>query len=258
MDDAPAPDAARTPPGQRTGTDDAEPIPAESDPVAAQFNPFPFGAPTPDSPVAAAFPEIYPAAVPIADSNQPPSGAPYPQPSASPWAQPSSQQPTSPPPWLQPPSPQPPVSQPWTPQPPYPAPQPVPGYGPAGSAYPPGYPAQYPGAQYPGAQYPGPQATNGKAIAGLVLGIVSLALFFLTVFDVPLIVLGIVFSALGLRAARRGEGRRAMALAGLICSVVAAVVVTVALTYFVSRGHTCEQRYDRGSTGYNNCLLHLN
>ncbi len=159
------------------------------------------------------------------------------------------------------------------PQPPYPAPQQAPGYGPPVPGYPPGYPAQYPGAQYPGAQYPGtpypgaqypvahypgPQATNGKAIAGLVLGIVSIGFFFLTLLDIPLVVLGIVFSVLGLRTARRGEGRRAMALAGLICSLVAAVVVTVALTYVVSRGHTCEQRYDRGSTGYNNCLLHLN
>lgn len=136
----------------------------------------------------------------------------------------------------------------------YPPGQPPPGYG---QQPVPGYPPSYPPAF--ASPYPGPQtAGNGKAVAGLVLGILSLGLFFLTALDVPLIVLGIVFSVLGLRAAKRGEGRRTMALAGLICSLVAVVVVIVSLTYVVARGHTCERRFDRGSSEFNNCLLHLN
>ena len=114
-----------------------------------------------------------------------------------------------------------------------------------------GQPAGYPG-WTPTAGTPG--TSNGRAVAGLILGILSLALFFFTVLDVPLIVLGIIFSSLGLAAAKRGEGRRAMALAGLICSLIAALVVAATTVFVLHRVRICDRSYDRGTSQYSSCI----
>lgn len=92
----------------------------------------------------------------------------------------------------------------------------------------------------------------------MVLGILSLILCFLTIFDIPLIVLGIIFSALGLRAAHAGGGGRGMAIAGLTCSILGAVAVAALLVFFVHRASSCDQRYDRGTQAYNDCIIHGN
>lgn len=119
------------------------------------------------------------------------------------------------------------------PPPPQPMPQygaqpPAPGYGPG-----PGYPPQ----MYPGGYYGPPMMvpkTNGMAVAGMVIGILSLVLFWASLLGVLLAVLGIIFSSIGISQCNRtGQAGKGMAIAGLVCSLIAAafwvaVVVIVA------------------------------
>jgi Domain of unknown function (DUF4190) len=69
---------------------------------------------------------------------------------------------------------------------------------------------------------PPPQSSgsNSLAIASLVCGIIGLFIF-----EIVLGPLAIVFGGLGLRAARRGAGRRGFALAGLIFGVIDVLVL---------------------------------
>lgn len=238
------------------------------------FDPFPFGAPPPGSPVASAFPELFgppagaestfaqnTAGAPSAAGGAsayfaPPTYPPYTGAQHSPEpGQPSPQQPS---PQHQHDPPQRPGEYGWQP---HPGQYPGQYGGQSGTnqyGQPPGPPPGWAASGWtPQGGYPSTASSNGKAVAGLILGIVSLALFIFTILDIPVVVLGIVFSVLGLRAAKRGEGRRGMALAGLICSVVAALVVTVTLTYVVHRMKVCDERYDRGTSSYNSCLVEL-
>lgn len=64
---------------------------------------------------------------------------------------------------------------------------------------------------------------NGMAVASLVLGItglVSSMVLVLGLLTLAQTVLAIVFGARGLTLASKGEGRKGMAMAGLICGVV--------------------------------------
>lgn len=137
-------------------------------------------------------------------------------------------------------------------------------------------PAQQPGAQAPGPwpspppnPYPGPyqmppgtppgwvpvqQGSNGMATAGMVLGIVSLVLFWTSVIDIPIVILGITFSAIGLKRAKLGAGARGMAMAGLICSLIAAVVVAVLLAVIVPRYVHCHDKWGDNSTQIRKCI----
>jgi hypothetical protein len=124
-----------------------------------------------------------------------------------------------------------------------PAPPPV-GTWPPPTAPSGGWPPPPPG-YYP---YPPPRPSNGMATAGLVLGIVALALCWLTVLDIPLVILGITFAAVGLKRAKRGAGSRGMALTGLICSLTAAVLVTVILIIVVPKYIDCYHKYGRDNT----------
>lgn len=102
--------------------------------------------------------------------------------------------------------------------------------------------------------YPRPRTSNGKAIAGLVLGILALILSFLTLFDIPLIVLGIVFSVLGLRQAKRGNGGRGMAIAGLSCAIIGAIVAATLFIVVYNRAKDCADKFDTGTSDYRICL----
>lgn len=88
-----------------------------------------------------------------------------------------------------------------------------------------------PGAPYQPGQYyaVGPQLKNGLGVAGMVCGIIGLVLGFIPLFGiffaVPLGILGVVFGAVGLRRAKRGEANnRGMAIAGLVTGILALVV----------------------------------
>ncbi|MFN2518734.1 MAG: DUF4190 domain-containing protein [Jatrophihabitantaceae bacterium] len=123
----------------------------------------------------------------------------------------------------------------------------------------PGYP--YPANPYPYAapppyahQYPQPRTGNGKAIAALVLGILSIVFFWTTIFDVIPVALGIIFGFLGLSDVKRGSGGRGMAISGLVCAVVGAVLATVFTVAIYSRIRPCLDNYDSGSSAYNKCI----
>jgi hypothetical protein len=147
----------------------------------------------------------------------------------------------------------------YTPPPPYAPtqswqPSPPPPYGPGGPAQPGSYPpppGQYPppsgpypppSGNYPPPYYgPGRPATNGKATAALVLGIASIVLCFLTLLDLPVVVLAIVFGALGRRDAARlpGQPGRGNATAGIVCGIVGAVLVGILLAVFLTKYRDC-------------------
>jgi hypothetical protein len=68
----------------------------------------------------------------------------------------------------------------------------------------------------------------------LVLGVVCLPLMFCALISVPLGLTAVVFGLLGLLPATRGAGRqRGLALAGLLCGALGAVL-SVAVTIFIA------------------------
>lgn len=135
--------------------------------------------------------------------------------------------------------------------------------GPPGQGPPPYQSGQYQSGPYPSAPTPGggygyaqppARGTSGMAIAGLVLGILALVLFFLNFIDIPFIVLGVVFSALGIRAANRGSRGKGMARAGLVCAIVGLIAAAVFFVIVYNRAKPCLDRYNRTSSQYSNCL----
>ena len=86
------------------------------------------------------------------------------------------------------------------------------------------------GPMYPGVYsgyYPPPmpaQQSSGMAVAGLTLGVLSLLLFW-TPLGPVLAVPGIVFSSIGMaQTSKPGRSGMGMAIAGLVCSLVSAVI----------------------------------
>jgi hypothetical protein len=71
------------------------------------------------------------------------------------------------------------------------------------------------------------QPANGLAIAGLVLGVTSIVFCWAGLLALAQIVLAIVFSSVGIGNARRGAGRRGMAVGGLACGVVGGIAYFV-------------------------------
>lgn len=133
--------------------------------------------------------------------------------------------------------------------------QPGPGY--PGPGYPaPGYPAGYP---YPAPpnyaqQYPQPRTGNGKAIAALVLGILAIVFCWTSIFDVILVALAVIFGFLGLSDAKRGGGGRGMAITGLVCGLVGALLATVLTVVIYSRIRPCLDNFDRGTSAQRDCI----
>ena len=132
----------------------------------------------------------------------------------------------------------------------------APPYGATGQPYseqPYGAPAQpfgAPGQPYavPGQQHYPPQpnrAANGLAVAALVVGILSILLAWIPVINIVAIIGGLVAVVLGALALNKikksGQGGKGLAIAGLILgalSVVAGILVNVALGAFVSEVET--------------------
>lgn len=136
------------------------------------------------------------------------------------------------------------------------------GYGqPGGAPPPPSYPtgpyppASYGPPQYQPGGYPGyqPPQNNGKATAGMVLGILSIVFCWLTIVDLVLVVPAIVFSALGLGAAKQNGRGRGQAVAGMICAAVAVVLVVVILVFAFHIAGKCSG-VDHGSGAYDRCV----
>jgi len=124
-----------------------------------------------------------------------------------------------------------------------------PGYGQPAQQY--GNVAPPPYAQ----QYPQPRTGNGKAIAGLVLGILAIVFCWTSLLDIVLIALAVIFALLGLGDAKRGSGGRGMAIAGLVCAIVGALLAAL-MTLVYLRIAPCldSNKYTSGSSQQNACI----
>ena len=70
-------------------------------------------------------------------------------------------------------------------------------------------------------------ASNGMAIAGMVLAICAVVLAWLPVVNFVCWILGLIFSAIGLKNANRGAPYRGMAIAGLAISLAGIVLIII-------------------------------
>jgi hypothetical protein len=128
-----------------------------------------------------------------------------------------------------------------------PAPTPVQAPPPFPYGYPPPPPA------YP---YGVTRTTNTKATLALVFGILGIVFFFLTVLDLALIVPAIVLGILGRNDAVRfpERGGRRNATIGLICGIVAGVLVVAGTVFAYQRIKPCVDRYSISSSAYQQCV----
>jgi hypothetical protein len=144
-------------------------------------------------------------------------------------------------------------------------PSPAPGYG--QQPYPPPYGGHPPASGGYGGYTPHPppppgypaygqvRPSNGKATTAMVLGILSVLFFWLTVLDLALAIPAIVLGALAVRDAKRFPERegRGKGLAGLICGIVAIVLIIVAVAVVYVRIKPCLD-YGLNSDRYQSCL----
>lgn len=76
---------------------------------------------------------------------------------------------------------------------------------------------------------------RGLGIAGMILGIVAIVVSFIPCFGwwaMVLAVVGLVLSAISMSHAKKAGASRGMAIAGLICSIIAIIIVIVWITLF--------------------------
>jgi hypothetical protein len=219
---------------------------APSDPAAdAPFDPYRFG--KPDHPIPAEYaPPGYTGPV-----TPPPS--PYEQPNPFGPPAPYGSQPSNP--FNNPPgtpyggagqqAPQLPPQQPYQ-YPPTPYGQPGP-YGPS---------APGPYGPPPGYHGYGQQRTgNGKAIAALVLGILSIVMFWLTIFDAIFVILALIFGLIALSESKRANGNgRGMAIAGLVCTAVGALAATIFTVVIVHAANQCGGINNSDVPGWDQCV----
>ena len=108
--------------------------------------------------------------------------------------------------------------------PPPPAPQAYP--APQGYAAPAPMPYGYPAA---------PQApSNGLGVAGFVTGLIGLVLCWVPWFGMLLGLVGIVLSAIGISQGKKKGASTGLAIAGLVCGILAVLVWIVLLAFVVS------------------------
>jgi hypothetical protein len=202
----------------------------KSDPAAeAPFDPYRFG--KPEHPIPAEY------APPGYTGPTIPAAAPNPYQAPSPWAQPPGSQPGNP--FSNPPG------TPYVPgqQQPYQYPPPPSGFGPGVPPPPP----------YHG--YAQPRTGNGKAVAALVLGIASIFFCWLSFFDAIFVILGLIFGLIALNESKQpGAPGRGMAIAGLACTVVGAIVATVLTVLIVHAINKCGGLDNNGSSDFNSCV----
>lgn len=141
-------------------------------------------------------------------------------------------------------------------QPPYAGGPPSP-YGPAQGQPPYGSPPTYgygpPPPQYHG--YTQPRSNNGKAIAALVLGILSIIFCWLSVFDAVFVILALIFGLIALSETKNGRGRgRGMAIAGLVCVIVGALLATLISIKVFRAVDKCGGFNQADRSSFNQCL----
>ena len=127
----------------------------------------------------------------------------------------------------------------------------------AGQPSPYGYPGSYGPTPPPYHGYAQPKAGSGKAVAGLVLGIASIVFCFLSFFDGILVILGLIFSLIAMGETKTpGTSGRGMAIAGLICAIVGAVLATLFGVLIIHAINQCGGFHSRTDPGFNNCVQH--
>ena len=152
---------------------------------------------------------------------------------------------------------------PLTPPQPGQAPQPgqYPPYGgPAGyGAYPPpAYPPPpgYPTHQYPPPAYPPYPATRpgptGKAITALVMGVLSVLMFWTSIFDVIFIVLALIFGGIALHEGRSRPERTTsrFGIVAISCALVGVIAATIFTVWAVHEADDCDSSYYDSSTSW--------
>jgi hypothetical protein len=133
---------------------------------------------------------------------------------------------------------------------PYGPPYQYPPQGPYGPPY--GYGAPTPPPYHGYAQ---PRTGNGKAVAALVFGILSLVFFWLTIFDVVFVALGLVFSLIALGESRSGRsGGRGLAVSGLICTIIGAIGATIFTIWIFHAADQCGGFSNNDRPGFNQCV----
>ena len=206
-----------------TKRDQPQPEPAADPAAAAEFDPYRFGKPEHPIPAEYAPPGYTGPTIPAASATPYPSatGNPFSNPPGTPYGPPGT-------PYGPPPSG-------YGPPPPY-------GYG---APPPPPYHA-----------YPQPSPGNGKAVAALVLGILSIVLCLLSVLDGFLIIPGLVFSLISLSETKNGQRPgRGLAIAGLVCTIVGALLATLITIAYVRVANKCSDLQDQQSE-FRTCVRH--
>jgi hypothetical protein len=86
---------------------------------------------------------------------------------------------------------------------------------------------------------PGQQFNNGPGTAGMVLGIIGLVLFWFPFLGFLLGLLGAIFGGVGISKANKGEANnKGMAVAGLVCGILAMAIWVVFWLAVVSSTNT--------------------
>lgn len=125
----------------------------------------------------------------------------------------------------------------------------------------PQYPPQQPGVPPPPPGYPpyvAHRPGHGKAVASLVLGIASIALCWLSIFDAIPVLLAVIFGVIALNEMRArpqagpNSGRR-LAIAGIACAVVGAILAVSLTVFLYNRFKDCLD-YPTGSQEYRTCI----
>jgi hypothetical protein len=133
--------------------------------------------------------------------------------------------------------------------PPTPPTQPHPYYGPSQYASLPNPYAPYPPPGYP--PYPVPEKASGMAVASMVLGIISVVGSVFAFLDAIPVVLAVVFGIIVLNAKRPGRG---MAIAGIACGLVGAVLAIIVSVYVTSAVNKCGGFGNSDDPDFSACL----
>ena len=95
-------------------------------------------------------------------------------------------------------------------------------------------------------------------MTGLVFGILAIVFCWTSFFDVPFVILGLVFSILGISDAKKGAGGRGLSMWGLWLAIVGgvgAIVLTIVYVVVgVSSDNSCANDYGAGTSQYYNCV----
>jgi hypothetical protein len=133
---------------------------------------------------------------------------------------------------------------------------------PPGAPPPPGYPPYPPPSPY-GYSPPPPQYSpygmpapgRGKAVTALVLGILSIVMSWASFFDALLVIGAVAFGVLALTERRPGPPQpRGMAIAGLVCAAVGAVLAVIWTVFFIHAINQCGGFNDTGRPGFRVCV----